>query len=185
MKSIRLQPNRRFPAIPSVAVDLHNHTEILAALREAVQVGKRDTSDVSNSYVRVKDLVDMGFAALNGGLLVPMDFVVRGEALPAPVVELAGDTYTLRDLTPGAWHVFTNSSLVTITILNDEDEPITPAAEFRLEARGAAGVTIAIDAAATVYPPKGGSLSLEEDDFAVLKRTAADVYKLVGSTAAP
>lgn len=185
MKSVRLQPNRRFPAIPSVTVDLRNHTEVLTAIRESVQVGKRDTSDVLNSYVRVKDLVDMGFATLNNGVLAPHDFVIHGEPTPAPVVEMDGDTYTLKDLTPGAWHVFTNSSLVTITILNDADEPVVAAAEFRLEARGAAGVTIAIDDAATVLPPKGGSLDLETDDFAVLKRTAADEYKLVGSTAAP
>lgn len=75
---IRLKPNRRFPSIPNVADTLQNHTEVLTAIKEAVEVGKRDTPDVLNSYVRVKDLVDMGFATLQSGLLVPAEFATGG-----------------------------------------------------------------------------------------------------------
>src|SRR5690606_39250436 len=42
----------------------------------------------------------------------------------APTVVLSGDTYTLDDLTPGAWHVFTSGSAVTITVEDDSVEPI-------------------------------------------------------------
>lgn len=75
---IRLRPNRRFPSIPAVSDDLRNHTQVLTAMKEAVEVGKRDTSDVLNSYIRVKDLVDMGFATLESGLLVPAQFASGG-----------------------------------------------------------------------------------------------------------
>lgn len=80
--SIRLVPNRRFPSIPAVSEDVRNHTLVLQAVKEAVEVGKRDTADVLNSYVRVKDLVDMGFATLESGLLVPEEFAGTGATTP-------------------------------------------------------------------------------------------------------
>jgi hypothetical protein len=64
---IRLGPNRRFPSIPAVTDDPRNHTQVLMALKEAVEVGKRDTTDILNSYVRVRDLVDLGILSLDGG----------------------------------------------------------------------------------------------------------------------
>lgn len=100
----------------------------------------------------------------------------------APVIPLAGTAYTLGDLTPGAWHVFTAATPVTITVENDADDPLVAWAEFGLEARGNGGVLLVIDDIAEVIPPKGGTLELETGDFALLKRTAEDVYKLVGST---
>lgn len=78
LRPISVKPNRRFPSIPNVAGDIRNHTEVLAAIKEAVEVGKRDTADILNSYVRVKDLVDMGFATLKSGLLVPEEFATGG-----------------------------------------------------------------------------------------------------------
>lgn len=102
----------------------------------------------------------------------------------APVVTLTGTTYTLEDLTPGAWHEFTNAGVVTITIMNDGDEPIAARAEFGIMAAGAGGVALVEDDLAVVVPPKNGTLALEEGDFAMLKRRAADVYKLVGEVVA-
>ena len=103
-------------------------------------------------------------------------------AQAAPVVELPGDTYTLDDLTPGAWHEFTSAAAVTLTIMDDDTEPVDDDAEFGLMCAGAGGITIVEDNDAVVMPPKGGTLELEQDDFAMLKRRAADVYKLLGET---
>lgn len=100
----------------------------------------------------------------------------------SPVIELNGTSYDLGDLTPGAWHVFTSGSAVTITVEDDSVEPVPANAEYGLEARGSGGVTLVEDNLATIIPPKGGTLELEEGDFAVLKRTDEDEYKLVGST---
>lgn len=101
-------------------------------------------------------------------------------AYGAPVVTLAGTSYTLADLTPGAWHEFTSASAVTITVMNDADEPIANAAEFALMAKGAGGITFVIDDVAVIVLPRGGTLAMEQEDMAMLKRRAADLYKLVG-----
>lgn len=100
----------------------------------------------------------------------------------APTVVLSGDTYTLDDLTPGAWHVFTSGSAVTITVEDDSVEPIPANAEYGIECRGAGGIELAEDNDAEIIPPKGGTLEFETGDFCVLKRTNEDEYKLVGST---
>ena len=100
----------------------------------------------------------------------------------APVVTLSGDTYDMGDLTPGAWHVFTSATAITITVEDDSVEPVPDNAEYGMECRGAGGITLVEGSAAAIIPPKGGTLELEQDDFAVLKRTAADEYKLIGST---
>lgn len=102
----------------------------------------------------------------------------------APTVVLSGSAYDMSDLTPGAWHVFTSSSPVTVTVEDESVEPVPANAEYGIEARGTGGVTLDEDNSAVIIPPKGGTLQLEEGDFAVLKRTAADEYKLVGSTVA-
>ena len=102
----------------------------------------------------------------------------------SPTVTLSGDNYSLGELTPGAWHVFTAAAAVTITVEDDSVEPVSDNAEYGLECRGAGGITLVEDNDADIIPPKGGTLDLETGDFAVLKRTAADRYKLVGSTVA-
>lgn len=101
---------------------------------------------------------------------------------PSPVVTLAGDTYTLDDLTPGSWHVFTSATAVTITVEDDSVEPVPANSEYGFECRGSGGITLVEDNDADIIPPKGGTRDLETGDFAVLKRTDEDEYKLVGST---
>ena len=102
----------------------------------------------------------------------------------SPAVTLSGGTYTLGDLTPGAWHVFTSATAVTLTVEDDSVESVPANAEYGLECRGTGGITIVEDNAAAIIPPKGGTLVLETGDFTALKRTAADEYKLIGSTVA-
>lgn len=112
--------------------------------------------------------------------------LASAEEKPAisPVVVLSGTAYTLADLTVGAWHVLTSDDLVTITILDEADEEVPADAEFGIRVRGAAGATIVADDVAEIFPPKGGTTTLEQLDFAVLKRTGPDEYDLVGSTEA-
>ena len=107
---------------------------------------------------------------------------LTGADTPSTVVTLSGDTYDMGDLTPGAWHVFTSATAVTITVEDDSVEPVPADAEYGMECRGAGGITLVEGSAAAIIPPKGGTLELEQHDFAVLKRTASDEYKLVGST---
>lgn len=66
--TLRLKPNRRQASIPAVQDDLRNHTQVLMAVKQAVEVGKRDTTDVLNSFVRVQDLVDIGLITYTGDI---------------------------------------------------------------------------------------------------------------------
>lgn len=100
----------------------------------------------------------------------------------APIVTLSGDTYSLADLTPGAWHVFTSdvSGGVILTVEDDAAEPIQTAAEFALYAAGDGGLVVEPVTGVTVVPPKLGSLTMETGDFTMIKRLAADLFKLAG-----
>lgn len=100
----------------------------------------------------------------------------------APVVFLSGTAYSLADLTSGSWHVFTSSSAIVISVMNDVAEPVPAAAEFGLECRGSGSLVLTEGSTVNIVPPKGGSLELEQRDFAVLKRISVDEYTLVGST---
>lgn len=101
-------------------------------------------------------------------------------AAGAPLITLAGAAYTLGDLTPGTWHMFTNNAGVTLVIDEDAVEPIETGAEYALYAAGTNGLTVLPVSGVTVVPPKLGTLEMETGDFTMLKRLAADVYKLAG-----
>lgn len=103
----------------------------------------------------------------------------------APVIVLSGDLYTLGDLTPGAWHVFTSDVTggVTLHIEDDATTPIQAAAEYALYATGDGGLVIESDTGVNIVPPKQGSLTMETGDFAMIKRISADQYKLAGEVA--
>lgn len=66
-RSLRLKANRKYPSIPAVGDDLRNHSQVLMAIKEAMEVGKRDTPDVLSSFVRVNDLIDLGLITLKDG----------------------------------------------------------------------------------------------------------------------
>ena len=91
-------------------------------------------------------------------------------------------TYNLADLINGTYNYFSNASAVTLTVQPHATAAIPENAEYQIEARGAGGLTIVAGSGVTIIPPKGGSLILEDGDFVVLKRTAENEYKLVGST---
>jgi hypothetical protein len=99
----------------------------------------------------------------------------------APVVTLAGTAYDVGDLTVGAWHEFTSNSPVTITI---DDASTDDDGEWGIMATGSGGITIDVESSCDVVPPRGGSLELEQDDFAMLKRRSPGLYKLLGETVA-
>src|SRR5699024_5822217 len=58
------------------------------------------------------------------------DWEVVSAGGESPTVTLSGDTYTLGDLTPGAWHVFTSATAVTLTVEDDSVEPVPANAEY-------------------------------------------------------
>lgn len=64
--ALRLKANRRFPSIPVVVDDAKNHTQVLMAMKEALDIGQRRTGDLFNSFVRVEDLIDLGLITIEG-----------------------------------------------------------------------------------------------------------------------
>lgn len=117
---------------------------------------------------------DLAYAGGEGG----------GAGGPAPVVVLSGTSYTLADLTPGAWHRFTANSQVTITVQNEATFPPDENAEFGLGPRGTGAVSLVAATGVTIAPPLGGTLLVEAGGFSVLKKVAVDQYEVVGSTEA-
>lgn len=98
------------------------------------------------------------------------------------VFEQNATTYNLADLINGTYNYFSDASAVTLTVQPNATAAIPDNAEYRIEARGAGGLTIAAGSGVTIIPPNGGSLVLAQGDFVVLKRTAEDEYKLIGTT---
>jgi len=98
------------------------------------------------------------------------------------VVEKNATTYNLADLTNGTYNYFSDASAVTLTVQPNATAAIPDNAEYRIEARGAGGLTIAAGSGVTIIPPKGGSLILAQGDFVKIKRTNLDEFKLIGTT---
>lgn len=122
------------------------------------------------------------YAKDDNGVETPLGGGGGGGGGSAPVVALPGVEYTLNDLIEGAWHEFTAASPVTITVMDEIDEPIPANAEFGIMAAGPGGVIVVSSNSAVIVAPKGGSLELAEGGFAMLKRRAGDLYKLIGET---
>jgi hypothetical protein len=64
--TLRLKANRRFPSLPVVTDNPKNHTQVLMAVKEALDIGQRRTSDLLNSFIRVEDLIDLGLITIEG-----------------------------------------------------------------------------------------------------------------------
>ncbi len=61
-----LKGNRKYPSIPVVNDDPRNHTQVLMAMKESLEIGQRRTTDLLNSFIRVQDLVDLGIIDIAG-----------------------------------------------------------------------------------------------------------------------
>jgi len=98
------------------------------------------------------------------------------------VFEQNSTTYNLADLINGTYNYFSDAGAVTLTVQPNATAAIPDNAEYRIEARGAGGLTIVADSGVTIIPPKGGSLILAQGDFVKIKRTNLDEFKLIGTT---
>lgn len=64
--ALTLKANRRYPSVPVVTDDPKNHTQVLMAVKEALDTGQRRTGDLFNSFIRVQDLIDLGLITIEG-----------------------------------------------------------------------------------------------------------------------
>lgn len=88
MGSIVLKADRKYPSRPTITNDPASHTSALQAMAEAIDTHERRTKDVESSFVRVRDLVDLGFCTLSSGLLVPVEFTAGGGSGPLALDDL-------------------------------------------------------------------------------------------------
>lgn len=64
--ALALKGSRKYPTLPNVKDDVANHTQVLMAIKEGLEVGQRRTSDLLNSFIRVQDLIDLGLIDFQG-----------------------------------------------------------------------------------------------------------------------
>ena len=96
--------NRKFPNPVTVTDDPKSHTLALQQVIEALNIGQRRTKEVSSSYVRVHELVDVGLIEVVGNQL-------KLTNLGASVV--AGGATELADLTDVDLTGLTNGDVLT------------------------------------------------------------------------
>ena len=57
---LKLAPNKAYPSIPTVAGTIENHTLVLEAVREALEIHERRSGDAGDSFVRLSELEATG-----------------------------------------------------------------------------------------------------------------------------
>lgn len=61
----KLGPNRRYPSLPDTDGSPEATAEVVRMIKEALEVGERRAGSVKDSYVRVRDLVDLGLLSVD------------------------------------------------------------------------------------------------------------------------
>jgi hypothetical protein len=61
----------KYPGLAAAGIDLRQHTEILRAVREAIEIGQRRRGDAKKSFVRLEELIQLGLADEYGNLFPP------------------------------------------------------------------------------------------------------------------
>ena len=67
--TIKFEPNRAYPSQPEPGADLPSHTNSLKLMREAIEIHERRTGNYLDSFVRVQELIDLGFITIEGNQL--------------------------------------------------------------------------------------------------------------------
>ena len=68
--TIPLKPYKAFPALPIVGGDLASHSTFLREAREAIEQHERRRGDPLDSFVRVRELIDLGLIGQLGNVIV-------------------------------------------------------------------------------------------------------------------
>jgi hypothetical protein len=96
MPDLLLRANRRYPSVPAVTRDPLSHAAALNAIRESLQTYERRNADVTGSFVRVQDLIDLGFTTLEASNIL--------RAAPSPFYipqDSADRMYSVQELKRG------------------------------------------------------------------------------------
>lgn len=99
------------------------------------------------------------------------------------VVEvISGTTYTVIADDDGAYLRFTNGSAKSVTVDPESTTPLPDNGEWYFRNHGANDLTFIEGSGVMINPPVDGSLVVPSGGTVVLKRVAADVFDLAGST---
>ncbi len=111
MSSILLLPDRKSPGLTSIGNDVASHTRALEAIRDVLAVRERHTRDKLSSFVRVKELIDLGLVRVVGGNRIELASSSSGGSAATALADLTdvdvsgvvdGDTLQY-DATYGLW----------------------------------------------------------------------------------
>src|SRR5512139_1834537 len=61
----------KYPSLPQPGQDLRQHTELLKAIKEALEIAQRLRGDPMKSFVRLEELTDLGLADFAGNTRPP------------------------------------------------------------------------------------------------------------------
>lgn len=112
-KTVTLSSSRSYTDIGTVGQTTAALSSNVQSINDAINVGYRNTNDLGNSFLRVNEFVALGFATLNGRVLVAADFgggglstvnveySIAGDGSVGTPLRLVGDTAT-----PGANKVY-------------------------------------------------------------------------------
>jgi hypothetical protein len=84
---ISLKPNRAYPALPHVGGDVNSHTIVLKEVKEAVELHERRRGDPLDSFVRVRELIDVGLLSVLGDQVVNAEDTIFGGELETEFVQ--------------------------------------------------------------------------------------------------
>jgi hypothetical protein len=76
-KTILLGPNRNFPDVGTVGKDAKSLAQNIQTISDALDIGQRNTKNLGDSFIRVDDLIGLGFATLNGKRLTAAQLGVQ------------------------------------------------------------------------------------------------------------
>ena len=66
MPIITFKANRSYPSIPTVGNDVESHTVVLNIIKHALEIHERRTPNAADSFVRLRELVDLGLITVEG-----------------------------------------------------------------------------------------------------------------------
>lgn len=129
------------------------------------------------NFAEIYAILD-GLAVAQAALAAAIDGK-QGETL---VALDAATNYSVAADDRNRYRVLSNAAAKTITVRPESVHALPAAGEWHFDNSGAGDATVVAGDGVTVLPPKGGSLILEQGDVVTLKRLAADLFRLIGST---
>lgn len=62
--------NRAYPSIPQITGEVESHTFALLAMKESLEIHERRTGETLDSFVRLRELIDLDFLEIKGSQIV-------------------------------------------------------------------------------------------------------------------